>query len=310
MPAPLSSKHSPNGFQPPRVLTFSGSRAGRSSRGRSSIGRAPGLQPGGCRFDPGRLHSMLNESDRTSSHLHRQRAKSEPSALNLTCHLYRHCVICVTASDRSKRIHQPRFHAHFIVTSSLGSLRQTDRSQSAAAIRRASSKIAIGRNSATVTVPQGRPSNRPGALCHRVKVCRSERLPDLIPSMHGRFLGIDSPASVRRGDRDDIPWLAGEHRLAGRDGIGLGCGKGPFRHPLSRFRKVDVLGYLRRSGSGADRVLGARTRSRVKSAVRRIQSRMILILELAAACYGLSERHLVHQIGHFRPAAEPVPRCG
>ena len=24
--------------------------------GRSSIGRAPGLQPGGCRFDPGRLH--------------------------------------------------------------------------------------------------------------------------------------------------------------------------------------------------------------------------------------------------------------
>jgi hypothetical protein len=26
--------------------------------GRSSIGRAPGLQPGGCRFDPGRLHLM------------------------------------------------------------------------------------------------------------------------------------------------------------------------------------------------------------------------------------------------------------
>ena len=27
------------------------------SRGRSSIGRAPALQAGGCRFDPDRLHS-------------------------------------------------------------------------------------------------------------------------------------------------------------------------------------------------------------------------------------------------------------
>ena len=28
------------------------------SRGRSSIGRAPALQAGGCRFDPDRLHSL------------------------------------------------------------------------------------------------------------------------------------------------------------------------------------------------------------------------------------------------------------
>ena len=32
------------------------SRTGFSKRGRSSIGRAPALHAGGCRFDPGRLH--------------------------------------------------------------------------------------------------------------------------------------------------------------------------------------------------------------------------------------------------------------
>src|SRR5690242_539998 len=43
--------HSPDPFPraPCRILI---------ARGRSSIGRAPGLQPGGCRFDPGRLHSV------------------------------------------------------------------------------------------------------------------------------------------------------------------------------------------------------------------------------------------------------------
>ena len=45
----------------------SGQKRGRK-RGRSSIGRAPGLQPGGCRFDPGRLHSPTDESTRAASH--------------------------------------------------------------------------------------------------------------------------------------------------------------------------------------------------------------------------------------------------
>jgi hypothetical protein len=31
---------------------------GRQRRGRSSIGRAPALQAGGCRFEPGRLHDL------------------------------------------------------------------------------------------------------------------------------------------------------------------------------------------------------------------------------------------------------------
>jgi hypothetical protein len=44
---------------------------------------------------------------------------------------------------------------------------------------------------------------------------------DLIPS-----LGVDSRETVqvrqvRRRDGDGIPWLAGERRLAGKDGIGI-----------------------------------------------------------------------------------------
>ena len=51
--------------------------------------------------------------------------------------------------------------------------------------------------------------------------CRARCLPDLIP-----ILGVDSRETVqvhqvRRRDGDGIPWLAGEHRLAGKDGIGI-----------------------------------------------------------------------------------------
>ena len=65
----------------------------------------PGLQPGGWRFDPARLHSMLNESDRITSHLLFQRPKSRPSALNparapiVTYRRHRrHCVIPIEAN--------------------------------------------------------------------------------------------------------------------------------------------------------------------------------------------------------------------
>ena len=79
----------------------------------------PGLQPGGWRFDPARLHSMLNESDRITSHLLFQRPKSEPSALNLARtpssslrHLrhLRHCVIPIEAGPPAaiRRAHQQR----------------------------------------------------------------------------------------------------------------------------------------------------------------------------------------------------------
>ena len=71
----------------------------------------PGLQPGGWRFDPARLHSMLNDSDRITSHLLLQRPKFEPSALNPTRapssflrHLrhLRHCVIPIEAKPHSR----------------------------------------------------------------------------------------------------------------------------------------------------------------------------------------------------------------
>ena len=47
------------------------------------------------------------------------------------------------------------------------------------------------------------------------------RLPDLIPG-----LGVDSGETVRvrqnpRRDADGIPWLAGERRLAGKNGSGI-----------------------------------------------------------------------------------------
>ena len=87
---------------------------------------APGLQPGGWRFDPARLRLMLNESDRITSHLLFQWPKFEPYAPNSTRapssslrHLrhLRHCVIPIEANPP-------------------------------AAIRRAPSKIALGWKSA------------------------------------------------------------------------------------------------------------------------------------------------------------------
>jgi len=139
----------------------------------------PGLQPGGWRFDPARLHSMLNESDRITSHLLFQRPESRPSALNPTrapssslrhlrhcvipieanppaairrAHHHRHCVICVicvTASHRSKPTRQPPPDARTIIvtasSASSASLRHTDRSQPASRDpTRAPSKIAFG----------------------------------------------------------------------------------------------------------------------------------------------------------------------
>jgi len=64
------------------------------------------------RFDCARLHSMLNESERITSHLLFQRPKFEPSALNPARAHHRRfcviCVICVIASYRSKPNPQPR----------------------------------------------------------------------------------------------------------------------------------------------------------------------------------------------------------
>ena len=110
----------------------------------------PGLQPGGWRFDRAGLHSMLNESDRITSHLLFQRPKSEPSALNPTrAHHHRFlviCVICVIASYRSKpnppaanRLAHHHRHCVIGVIGVIGvviaSLRHTDRTQPPAANR-------------------------------------------------------------------------------------------------------------------------------------------------------------------------------
>jgi hypothetical protein len=130
----------------------------------------------GRRFDPARLHSMRNESDRITSHLLFQRPKSEPSALNPTrarssslrhlrhcvipieanppaavrrAHHHQDCVICVIASYRSKPTRQPPSDARTIIrtasSASSASLRHTDRSQPASSDPTcAPSKIAFG----------------------------------------------------------------------------------------------------------------------------------------------------------------------